>query len=534
MQSAIHPANEQERIEALNDTGLLDTPAEQLFDSITDTLAALLDMPISLVCLVDSERVWLKSSFGLDGVSDIQRDIGFCPHTITQKDIFEIKDASLDNRFHDSPVVAGEPHLRYYAGAPLITSDGYALGTLCVMDYQARELTQQQRIQLKNLATTTTALIEARRQLNIYQASKEFQLGSAIEMSPDETYLVDRSTGKIKYANRAALLSIGISLQKLTELLWSEVLIQLPGELIESYLNTDKSFFSTPINFTGTHQRSDGSTYPVDCQIQSNGPHSNTFLIICRDISDRVEAEDREKSLQNSVAHMGRINTASMLSSGLAHELNQPLTAISQYCDTALSAIEKDNIHSSLIYDSLQKATTQALRAGEIIKRYRAFTQKRLPTRTFVDINKLIEDTVNLLSHDITKKNIILNVNISNNLPPANIDPIQIQQVLLNLATNCIEALSEFNQGEIDIDCNKTDNEMIKFAITDNGPGIDHALLDNLLMPKTSSKPNGTGLGLNICNYIVNLHAGKIWHDTAHTNGTRIVFTIPLHTDIHE
>ena len=426
MQSATFPQNEIQRIQALNDTNLLDTPPEQLFDSLTESLAQLFSMPVSLVCLVDSERVWLKSSCGIDGVSEIQRDIGFCPHTITQTDIFEIKDASVDKRFHDSPVVANAPYLRYYAGAPLITSDGYALGTLCVMDYQPRELSESQKIQLKNMASTVTALIEARRQQNIQELSKEFKLGAVVEISPIETFLVDKSSGKILYANRAALLNLGISLNKAKDLRWDELLVYIPQKLIDSHLNSTASYFSKSISFQSEHKRGDGSTYPVSVQIKPVGSSTSEFLILSSDTSKQVEAKNRETSLKNKIAHMDRINTANTLSSGLAHELNQPLTAITQYCNTASSIIEKNSLENDpILHDAIQKATSQAHRAAEIIKRYRAFTQKHIPSRSIVNIAQLIQESTSLLRHNLSKNNIELTTSIDD-VPLINADHIHL------------------------------------------------------------------------------------------------------------
>ena len=136
---------EIQRLEILRSTNLLDTEGECAFDSITKATAKLCDMPLSFICLVDAERVWFKSLSGMDGITEIPRDIGFCPYTIQQKGLFEVQDASLDPRFKDSPLVINKPNLHYYAGYPLITKDGFALGTLCVMDYKPNSLDEQKK-----------------------------------------------------------------------------------------------------------------------------------------------------------------------------------------------------------------------------------------------------------------------------------------------------------------------------------------------------------------------------------------------------
>lgn len=119
------------------------------------------DMPIALICLVDEKRVWFKSQQGIDGVTEIPRNIGFCSHTITQSDLLEIKDATVDDRFYNNPMVT-ESNFQYYAGVPLTTIDGLALGTLCVMDRQPRALSEENKEFLRRMAYTVVALIEAR------------------------------------------------------------------------------------------------------------------------------------------------------------------------------------------------------------------------------------------------------------------------------------------------------------------------------------------------------------------------------------
>lgn len=532
MQPIPIPKNEEQRIHALLETDLLDTPRESIFDSITEVLAQLFDMPISLVCLVDKERVWLKSSSGLDGVNEIQRQVGFCPHTITQSDIFEVKNATLDSRFKNSPLVSCDPFFKYYAGAPLITSDGHALGTLCVMDYKPREINENQKLQLKNLAATITAIIDTRRQQNILQTSNSLKLGVVVETSPNETLLVSSTTQNIIYANHAACLNLGNSSEKLKKLKWYEILTESPKELINNYLATNHSVFTSSIKFTGTLKRHDGTTYPVDCVLQTNKPVKNEFFIICNDISSRVNAEDRERSLKESIAHMERINTANTLSTGLAHELNQPLTAISQYCDTAKSIIGNIGITNSVLNSSLQKATSQAFRASEIIKRYKAFTKNKNSVRSLVNISELIEETISLLSYTTNKNNITLETNIDKNIPLVSVDPIQIEQVLLNIINNSIEALSETDTPQVDIHCSHKNNDQIIFSVTDNGPGINNEIFNTLITPNSSSKPEGTGLGLSICNYIIGSHSGKLWHDNDYLHGTRILFSIPTQSEI--
>jgi GAF domain-containing protein len=143
-------------VAALHGLGLLDSPPEERFDRITRLAAALFDVPIALVSLIDTDRQWYKSRHGID-LAESPRDTAFCAHTILDKAVLQVPDALQDARFADSPFVAGEPRVRFYAGAPLAGADGSLLGALCVVDRRPRQLDEQQLALLRDLADLVQA-----------------------------------------------------------------------------------------------------------------------------------------------------------------------------------------------------------------------------------------------------------------------------------------------------------------------------------------------------------------------------------------
>lgn len=164
MEQLTKPKNEEARLAALEKYAILDTDPEAAFDDLTQLASFVCKTPMAMISLIDEERQWFKSKVGCTP-TETSRDVAFCSNAIMQDDVFVVPDATKDERYRNNPMVVSEPHIRFYAGAPLITDEGYALGTLCVIDQKPRELEPEQRDALKALSRLVLAQLEFRRNL---------------------------------------------------------------------------------------------------------------------------------------------------------------------------------------------------------------------------------------------------------------------------------------------------------------------------------------------------------------------------------
>ena len=203
---APHPEDEATRLAALLSLEVLDSGPEAEFDALVHAASLVCGTPISLISLIDTERQWFKANVGLPGVSETPRDVAFCSHAILGDGLFEVADASLDARFADNPLVAGQPDIRFYAGAPLRLSDGSHVGTLCVIDRQPRQLSENQREVLRSLATAAAHALEGRRAIRaVRQAAQDVVASEArfralSEASPLGVFATD-PRGACTYTN---------------------------------------------------------------------------------------------------------------------------------------------------------------------------------------------------------------------------------------------------------------------------------------------------------------------------------------------
>src|SRR5690606_39165400 len=247
---------------------------------------------------------------------------------------------------------------------------------------------------------------------------------------------------------------------------------------------------------------------------------------VARDITERREAEEASRAQQEKIQLTSRLITMGEMASSLAHELNQPLTAISNYSMGVVAKVKAGRVEDSTeLLQPLEKITAQAQRAGVIIRRIREFVKRSEPKRQRVSLIKIVENAVELATIESSnRRRIDIIQKIPDPLPDVLADPILIEQVVLNLVKNGLEAMQKTEGPELFIEVTIRD-EMVELAVIDAGVGL--ADPERLFEPFYSTKSEGMGMGLNICRTIIEFHHGRLWAEANPTGGTIFRFTLP-------
>jgi PAS domain S-box-containing protein len=267
-------------------------------------------------------------------------------------------------------------------------------------------------------------------------------------------------------------------------------------------------------------------------------------LLIATDITIRIEADDIARQQEERMQFTSRLTTMGEMASSLAHELNQPLAAISNYCMGVAKRLQGhlDPVMQKDILPALEKASDQAHRAGTIIQRIKGFVKRSEPQRKSCDISEMINDAVGLVEIEAHRHRLSITTEIAENLPSIDVDPVLILQVLVNLLKNSLDSLREVYplssrwsappvRIAADLDTS-TFPAMLRIQVTDAGAGIAESVIERMFEPFFSTKNDGMGMGLNICRSVIESHQGRLWAknhmDAEHTKLSGCTFTILL------
>jgi C4-dicarboxylate-specific signal transduction histidine kinase len=279
-------------------------------------------------------------------------------------------------------------------------------------------------------------------------------------------------------------------------------------------------------------RRKDGSEVPIE--IGLNPIHTSEGLFVLAsiiDISERKRAELEAARQRNELAHLSRVTMLGELSGSLAHELNLPLTAILSNAQAAQRILANSDADLTELREILNDIVTEDKRAGEVIRRLRLLLKKGEVQQHCLDINEVVEDVLKLMRSDLINQKVTVNCELARHLPTVTGDPVQLQQVLLNLVVNACDAM---------VDCNTpkrrllirtgtaNENDAVLVSVTDRGGSIPEEKMEQIFEPFFTTKEKGMGLGLSVCRTIIAAHRGKLWAANNADCGATFHFSLPI------
>jgi len=277
-------------------------------------------------------------------------------------------------------------------------------------------------------------------------------------------------------------------------------------------------------------QRRDGSDFPMELSVgEAITDGQRLFTGFIRDLTEKQRAELQLKDLQSELIHVSRLSAMGTMASTLAHELNQPLTAITNYLEAArdlLARPERDARLNSMVLEAVEESAKEALRAGHVVRRLRDFVARGDVEKHVEDLSHLIDEASRLALIGAREQGVRAIFNLDPAASSVLVDRIQIQQVVVNLVRNAIDALSQSEVRDITISSANDARDMVRVSVADTGPGIDPAITPLLFEAFASTKESGMGLGLSICRTIVEAHGGRIWAEARPGGGTIFNFTV--------
>ena len=519
------PENEAERLERLRSYNILDTQMENQFDDLTDIASKILETPICLLTLMDTERNWFKSKVGTD-VPESPRNISFCQYTIMGDDVFEIENMVEDERFRDNPLVKEQPNLRYYIGAPLVDRDGIRIGAICGMDLEPRKMTSEQKEILSGLARSAIRLIQLRK---VNQDQQKYI--NIFNLIPDPICVAGED-GFMKMINPAFCKQLG----------WDEHAMRAMP-MVNLVYEADKVQFQQELGQVTQEETriqvrlisKSGSIRPYHWSIMKA---SNHIFAVAYDMSTQLQINQELQDAKVKAEEASTIKDEFL--SNISHEFRTPLNAIIGFTEllsssnltpeqeTYLQTIESASDGLRVIVNDLLDAFK--LNSGEL----------RLEEKP-VDLHKLIQGTVLMHKPIAEAKNIDISHSVKLDKGQViSADATRLRQMVSNLLSNAIK-FTEHGRVTVQVsECSEASKRWVEITVSDTGIGIEQHHLGKIFSrfgqakASTTRRFGGTGLGLSIVRMIAELHGGTVSVSSKVGIGSTFTARIPFReTDDH-
>jgi len=517
MQVAPPTPNEAERLERLRRFGVLDTLPQEAFDHITALASAICDTPIALISLVDQDRQWFKSRVGLDA-TQTSREVAFCAHAIHEPgQVMVVEDATKDPRFQDNPLVTGQPDIRFYAGAPIVTGEGHALGTVCVIDPRSRSLSDAQQMALRSLARLVLTLMTHEEEQRALMAERERAAARASEIQTaltaaglDLLSFVDTHY-VYRYVNRCftdywARPEADIVGHTIAHVMGQTVFSTLVKPCFDRTLAGEEVALEATIDFPGKGLRPVEVSYlPV---VAGDGTVQGV-VVRSHDIHALRQREARLQTMVDELEH--KTLEQQRFIHIVSHDLREPINTI---CNFAGLLTEDAHLQASPTAPRyLDYVVSGGQRTKVLLEDLISFLQleQHAVALDEVNLNRIAHDVRDDLQSALIQAGASLHIHP---LPTVQGDASLLRILLQNLLTNAIKFCPRDRKPTVNIDARQAEDGRTHLRVTDNGIGIPPGQTERIfdIFTRLHNKRDfpGSGLGLSICRRIADLHAGRI------------------------
>ncbi|MEM9878738.1 MAG: ATP-binding protein [Pseudomonadota bacterium] len=526
---------EQDRLNALHSLAILDTPPEERFDRLSRIAAFIADVPIAVISLVDAQRLWFKSCVGIN-LCAADRAASFCDTVIDQQQPLLVTDASIDQRFAHNAMVLDAPFVRFYAGFPLVVSNGHVLGTLCVLDGEPRELSAEQVTALKDLAAEVSEQLEfgvatayagaqaqaiekdaekLRKTRNFFRSILDACSEGIAVYEPQRTASGAVTDFILRDCNVSAAQSRALLKDQMLGRTLRELVPNVTTEMFDRYVSVVET--GTPIQFV-THYVDEN--YDDWFRLSATRHSDGGLVILTSIITDEKQVEFKLRRSRDALE---------TFAAAVSHDLRTPLGHISGFVELIAEDLgESLDPKNQEFMRYVVEGTEQMRRLIDAMQKHARLGQITVDRKP-IDLAALLQDIVRRNDAALTQAGGIVNIEA---LPELSADRVLLDQLFSNLIGNSIRYHKPDQPLKISITSARQFNNLI-IAVSDNGIGIAPELRKRVfnLFERGSAHSRdseGLGIGLAMCRAIVEAHGGSIEIDDDYDAGTRFVVDLPL------
>jgi PAS domain S-box-containing protein len=524
------------------DTSELAIPLDVLgkWQGIVDLLAAIMRVPSAVVTKLEPPNCTyyrtISSSnsngnpFPIDELFSME--IGtFCETVIKNNQALLVANALEDDQWKLAPEI--QVGMVSYLGFPVLWPDGRMFGTICVLDDKTNQYSDLYQQLLAHFRDVLQGDLQTLARLGHELEEQKAYLAELFAQVPDAVVMVDRdcritrvNPGFTKIFGHGAEEAIG---QRIVDLI-------APGELQEEVESSMYRTVQTGDVFAveTVRKHKNGTHVPVSlmCVPVSAHGRDTTGYLIYRDITETKRLQDQQRryhAIQLELAHANRIATLGQLSASIAHELNQPLAGIVTNCSTCLRMLTTDHVNLDGAREAVRRTMRDGHRASDVIVRLRALFSKTEPAAELVDLNEATREVIALSLDEIKKSRAIVRIELADDVQCVVADRVQLQQVVLNLLRNALDAMNTVDDRPRDllIRTERAEDDWVRLSVKDTGIGFDPETMGKLFEAFYSTKDGGMGVGLSVSRSIIQNHRGRLWAALNDGPGATFSFSVP-------